>query len=78
MLLRHHDKRNLTIKEYCFDLQIISKNYDFLINPIVCGETIVVPWFKIWGKFKYSKFCSIVFKKLCSFLQQWHFRYHFL
>lgn len=52
MLLRHHDKRNLTIKEYCFDLQIISKNYDFLINPIVCGETIVVPWFKIWGKFK--------------------------
>ncbi|KAM7357092.1 G-protein coupled receptor Mth2-like [Cochliomyia hominivorax] len=49
MLLRHHDRRNLTLTEYCFDIEILDKEYHFLINPIVCGETIDIPWFKIWA-----------------------------
>ncbi|KNC34951.1 hypothetical protein FF38_12255 [Lucilia cuprina] len=49
MLLRQHDHRNLTIKEYCFDIEILNDKYQFIINPIVCGETIVIPWFKIWA-----------------------------
>ncbi|XP_065362099.1 G-protein coupled receptor Mth2-like [Calliphora vicina] len=67
ILLRHHDQRNLTLKEYCFDIE--KRGDQFLINPIVCGETIDIPWFKIWAMAFSIPFLIITIICNCYFTQ---------